>query len=341
MSTANIRSVESLKDIKTSMVKFGEQADMALTEVDMVARRVVEWLGMEQPSHWKGQIRRWEEKAAAARNNLTSKRLSGLKGERPDTTAEEKEVRRCNAGLRNAQQKALACKKWAKVVEDEIDEYRGRTAQLSRAIDVDIPKAMHALDQMHASIDSYMNLRQPTAQSKAESAATGVQGGAGSGSVTQTVEESADTMTLEELIALRANTPTRFKRDNVPVNLPEGLTYDDEGVATAQAELLETLRIKGAPAMSTQKVLLADNALEKPKLYMERVRTDGNDKDSGWYIGPTETRAKQHEAITVGELYELHPALVAAMALPEDYLAVVDGTRVVAVLNGQDEKLDL
>jgi hypothetical protein len=341
MSTANIRSTESLNDVKTSLAKFGEQADMALTEVDMVARRVVEWLTAEQPQHWKNQIRRWEEKVAAARNNLTAKRVSGIKGERPDTTLEEKELRRCEAALRNAQEKAKACKKWAKIVEDEIDEYRGRTAQLSRAIDVDIPKAMHSLDQMYASLDSYMNLRQTSARREAEEAMFAAQGGSGTASVAQQVEEAEDDFSVEELVALRNHTPTRFKRDSVPVNLPEGLTYDDEGVAKAQAELLERLRIKSTPAESRQKVLLADGALDKPKLYLERVRIEGNDKDSGWYVGPLDKRVKQHEAITVGELYEIHPALVAVMGLPADYLAVVDGVRVVAVLNGEDEKVKL
>lgn len=341
MSSANLRSTESLKDVKTSLVKFGDQADMALTEVDMVARRVVEWLQTEQPHHWKNQIRIWEEKTAAARNSLQAKRVSTVGGQRPDTTAEEKEFRRCEAKLRYANDKARACKKWAKVVEDEIDEYRGRTAQLSRAVDVDIPKAMHSLDQMHAALDSYMNLRQPTAKGQAEAAMVGSQGG-GSAAVTQRVEEDAeDELTVEELVALRAHTPTRFKRDSVPVDLPEGLSYDDDGVAKAQAELVETLRIKAEPAESAQKVLLAEDALEKPRLYLERVRTEGNDKDSGWYIGPIEKRAKKHEAITVGELFEIHPALVAAMALPSDHLAVVDGTRVIAVLNGQDEKVKL
>lgn len=341
MSSANLRSTESLKDIKTSLVKFADQADMALTEVDMVARRVVEWLQTVQPQHWKGQIRRWEEKVAEARNTLTAKRIGTVGGQKQDTSAEEKAFRRCQASLRHAQQKAEACKKWAKIVEDEIDEYRGRSAQLSRALDVDIPKAMHSLDQMHASLDSYMNLRQPTAQKGAEAALSGSQS-AGTGTVAQQVEEEVeDEITVEELIELRTKTPTRFKRDSLPVNLPEGLTYDDQGVAQAQQELLEQLHIKGEAALSSQKVLIAEDALDKPKLYLERVRTEGNDKDSGWYIGPTEKRAKKHEAITVGELYEIHPALVAVMALPEDFLAVVDGTRVAAVLNGQDEKIKL
>ena len=340
MSSANLRSTEALKDVKTSLVKFGEQADMALTEVDMVARRVVEWLQTVQPQHWKAQTRRWEEKVAEARNNLQAKRASTFGGQRPDTTLEEKELRRCEAQLRHAQTKAKACKKWAKVVEDEIDEYRGRTAQLGRAVDVDIPKAMHALDQMHASLESYMNLRQPSAKREAEAAMVGAQGGgSGKASVTQQVQETEDEFTVEELIAMRDNTPTRFKRDSVPVNLPEGLSYDDAGVAKSQADLLEVLRIKGEPAEPAQKVLLAEGALEKPLLYLERVRSEGNDKDSGWYIGPVDRRVKQHEALTVGELYEIHPALVAIMALPADHLAVVDGTRVVAVLNAQDEKL--
>ncbi|MCG8584757.1 MAG: hypothetical protein MI757_08620 [Pirellulales bacterium] len=343
MSSANLRSTESLKDIKTSLVKFGEQADMALTEVDMVARRVVEWLETEQPQYWKNQIRIWEEKTAAARNNLQAKRVSTVGGQRPDTTLEEKELRRCEAKLRHANDKARACKKWAKTVEDEIDEYRGRTAQLSRSVDVDIPKAMYSLDQMHASLESYMNLRQPSAKREAEAAMVGAQGGSGdAASVAQQVDDAPeDEMTVEELVALRANTPTRFKRDNVPVNLPEGLSYDDEGVGKAQEELIKALRIKGEPAESSQKVLLAEEALDKPRLYLERVRTEGNDKDSGWYIGPTEKRVKKHEALTVGELFEVHPALVAVMALPADHLAVVDGTRVIAVLNGEDEKMKL
>ena len=341
MSSANLRSIEALKDVKHSLVKFGEEADMALTEVDMTARRVVEWLNHEQPQYWKTQIRKWEEKVNEARNNLMAKRISTVGGRRPDTSGEEKILRRCEASLRHAHEKAAACKKWAKLVEDEIDEYRGRAAQLSRAVDVDIPKSMHALDQMYASLDSYMNLRQPSAQKGEESPLGGMQSAA-TGSVAQSVDEEVEEeITVEELVALRANTPTRFKRDSVPVNLPEGLTYDDEGVASAQEELIRDLRsIHGMPAISGQKVLIGEGALEKPKVYLERVRCEGNEQDSGWYIGPYENRAKVHEALTVGELYEIHPALVTAMALPTDYLVVVDGTRITAILNGEDEKVE-
>ncbi|MFZ1752759.1 MAG: hypothetical protein WBO46_20515 [Caldilineaceae bacterium] len=60
MSSANVRSIQTLTDLKTSLARFGQESRDALQRMDVELRRTQEWLD-ERQRFWEGQVRRCED----------------------------------------------------------------------------------------------------------------------------------------------------------------------------------------------------------------------------------------------------------------------------------------
>ena len=55
--TANVLSVQTLKDFKNAMINFAEDARNSLGGVDMELRRMRDWLERDQLGYWQAQIK--------------------------------------------------------------------------------------------------------------------------------------------------------------------------------------------------------------------------------------------------------------------------------------------
>lgn len=106
-------------------------------------------------------------------------------------------------------------------------------------------------------------------------------------------------------------------------------------VAAAQAQVLRRLRLEGDAPMHDATLVVRRGALTADRVQLERGEPAPG--ASGWYVGlPDEdppTDADAFETLTVGDLVERRPALLALLALPPGYMAIVDGETVKAVLN--------
>ena len=106
-------------------------------------------------------------------------------------------------------------------------------------------------------------------------------------------------------------------------------------VAQAQAQVLRRLRLEGEAPMHDATLVARRGALAAPRVQLER--TPGEPGSSGWYVGlPDEeppTDAAAFETLAVGDLVERRPGLLALLALPAGYMAIVAGETVEAVLD--------
>jgi hypothetical protein len=57
--SANVHSVQTLKDFKVAMVEFAEDARNALSGVDMDLRRMRDFLERDQLGYWQMQVKRF------------------------------------------------------------------------------------------------------------------------------------------------------------------------------------------------------------------------------------------------------------------------------------------
>src|SRR3954454_19893458 len=105
MSQAKISRVDALEELKAAVAGFIADAKMALGAVEMETRRVVDRLQREQPYYWNQQIKNARDEFAEGKASLARKRLQKTDNYIPDTSEEEKAVRRATAKIENAERK--------------------------------------------------------------------------------------------------------------------------------------------------------------------------------------------------------------------------------------------
>jgi hypothetical protein len=160
MSTARVDSIETLKVFRVALIKFGEEANAALASAEAEMQRMLGWLERDQVSFWQMQIRKRQELLERAQEALRMKKLfPDAAGRTPTPIEEEKAVRRCKAALEEANEKLANCKKYSRVLQREIMNYKGGVQRFSTWVGAEIPSAVARLDRMVTTLEAYVSLR--------------------------------------------------------------------------------------------------------------------------------------------------------------------------------------
>lgn len=157
--SANVHSIDDLKDFKVAFVKFGEEASQALAAVDVEVRRALDWLSHDQLKFWQQEVRRREDLVNEARMELSRCLISKTaSGETPSCYDQKKALERAKLRLEEAREKVEKVKYWTRVVEQEVTDYRGPAQQLGNMIDGELPKAYANLQRIIDSLEAYLNV---------------------------------------------------------------------------------------------------------------------------------------------------------------------------------------
>ena len=147
--SANVLSVQTLKDFKMVMCNFAEEARNSLSGVDMELRRMRDWLERDQLGYWQSQIKRRQEELMQARADLHRRKIS-QQGSDAVSDAEQKEA------LREAQRRltgrrgegGAAIKKLIPFLHHAIDEYHSHSQPLGDHLSGGFEKSLFALEKM-------------------------------------------------------------------------------------------------------------------------------------------------------------------------------------------------
>jgi hypothetical protein len=139
------------------------------------------WLEREQLSFWTLQIRKRQEALGRAQEALRMKKLfPDASGRTPTPIEEEKMVRRCKAALEEAEQKLANVKKYSRVLQREIMNYKGGVQRFSTLIGSEVPVAISRLDKMAGMLERYVALKMSVGAPQMREASAGAFGAAGS-----------------------------------------------------------------------------------------------------------------------------------------------------------------
>src|SRR5699024_1918299 len=126
----------------------------------------------------------------------------------------------------------------------------------------------------------------------------------------------------------------------------EGVTEDLTLALWTQLEqvhFLRKLNIEGLSIKFSDIIILSKGVLELENIYLQRT---GNveQEDSGWFIGAVEEDDNTElYAMYSYQLLKIRPELIQVLALPNDYMVILEGKEIKAVLNENDQdvlKLD-
>jgi hypothetical protein len=171
--SANVLSIQTLKDFKLAMITFAEDARNSLSGCDMELRRMRDWLERDQLGYWQAQIKKREEQLMQARADLHKRKIS-QQGSDAVSDAEQKEnLREAQKRLRVAEEKYAAIKKLIPYLHHEIDEYHSHSQPLGDHLAGGFEKSLFTMEKMIQSLEAYLALQAPTAPSMSAVAETG------------------------------------------------------------------------------------------------------------------------------------------------------------------------
>jgi hypothetical protein len=159
--TANVTSIEKVNDFRTRLCEFGAKARETLASIDMYNQRTVDWL-VNQHKFWHHEIKVRQEELVRAKIELERRKNMSKEGRGPGTADHEKNFRKAQARLKEAEDKLANCKQWRPLLEHALREYQGPARSFGGALDSDLLKAIAFLERKLLALEGYLKLTPPS-----------------------------------------------------------------------------------------------------------------------------------------------------------------------------------
>lgn len=156
---ADVRDIDTLREWLAALATYRSDAGEALVGLRVEVGRGIEWVN-EQLHQWQRSIRRFDDAVVQAKADLAAKRFPDVNGRMPDTTVEERNLRRAVAKLEHAQEQVAVCRRWLARLPKVVDEVFHAPAQrLANLLETDVPRGAAVLDRRIDALERYANLR--------------------------------------------------------------------------------------------------------------------------------------------------------------------------------------
>lgn len=155
--SARLLAIEDVDTLAAALVRFAEEAQAALADLDLELRRASGWIEQDRPRYWEAQVRRGWEDLARARRELEQARLSHRVDEVPSSCLDQKKaLQRAQKRLDLAMEKQRLVRPWAYRTAKQAEEYRGKVGPLQEWLSSEYPRALAALRRMAHALEAYV-----------------------------------------------------------------------------------------------------------------------------------------------------------------------------------------
>jgi hypothetical protein len=156
---ADVRDLEVLREWLAALATYRADANESLTALRVEINRSIEWVN-EQYHLWQRSIRKFDDAVVQAKADLAAKKFPDVNGRMPDTTVEERNLRRAVARLEHAQEQVEVCRKWLGTLPKLVDEiFHGPAQRLANLLDIDVPRGAAVLDRRAEALERYAEIR--------------------------------------------------------------------------------------------------------------------------------------------------------------------------------------
>ncbi len=165
MSSANVRSIQALEDLRTALTTFSGNAQESLRAATIEAQRTLEYVA-ERERYWRGRVTNAEEevrRAAAAFTYCRSQVYRDSEGRvyQPPCTAEQAALSQAQAVLAQARQNFQVAREWYSRVQRASAVFQQQTQRMNGALN-DLPKATAMLSDKVNTLKGYTAMAAPS-----------------------------------------------------------------------------------------------------------------------------------------------------------------------------------
>lgn len=156
---ADVASIPALRDWLAALAVYRTETAEALGSIQVEIRRGHQWIA-EQLSLWQKAVRDCEEEVVQAKAELAARKFPGFDGRMPDTTVQEKNLRRAQARLEHAEEKVRKCRSWIARLPKHVEEvYSGHGHRLAMFLEGDLTRGAALLDRRVDALERYADLK--------------------------------------------------------------------------------------------------------------------------------------------------------------------------------------
>ncbi|MCS7306349.1 MAG: hypothetical protein NZ602_14730 [Thermoguttaceae bacterium] len=156
--SARVLAIEDVDTLAAALVRFAEEAQAALADLDLELRRASQWIEQDRPRYWESQVRLGWEAVARARRELEQARLIHRVDEVPSSCIDQKKaLQRAQRRLDLAMQKQRLVRQWIYRTAKQAEEYRGKVSPLVEWLGAEYPRALAGLRRMARALESYIS----------------------------------------------------------------------------------------------------------------------------------------------------------------------------------------
>lgn len=160
---ADVRSIQALEDLRTTLVRFSADTEAALRAMDAEVRRTLEYLG-ERQRYWEVKVRAAEEELRRAQAALArcraSERVDPKTGRReiPPCREEHEWVRRASVALAEVRARLNEVLQLRRLVERAAGEYQREARRMAAWLREAFPKATRLLESKVNTLYAYTSI---------------------------------------------------------------------------------------------------------------------------------------------------------------------------------------
>ncbi|MFU8829259.1 MAG: hypothetical protein ACNA8P_07475 [Phycisphaerales bacterium] len=338
---ANVRSIDALRELRTSLVFFQDEASAALSMAEADIVRTIDWIRSSQIPFWKKEIIRRQELLTRAKSDLARAQLTSHSMGTKSTVDERKAISKARGELEEAEQKLKSCRQWFRELEKQYTLYKGRVAALQRMIVSSLPGARHELEQMAQTLDEYLSIA---------SESNGQQAGAAQPVVAASSSSSGETGVRRIWKDLA---PSRKLRSRAPLVEDPAQALHAQGRAKSWGLLDQDSTRRLAHLLGVQEALesrefdplqssrslggFAEAPVEQDRLIIDSrwhpdsptllIRTPTSPLgDSGWLLTRSDVTDPPEEvvAVRVRDAIGVYPELAIVLAVPRRVALLID-----------------
>ena len=156
---ADVREIDSLREWLAAAVVYKSESEEALASIRLEIRRGIDWVS-DQLDRWERSLRDRDDAVVQAKAELAGRRFPGPTGRMPDTTVQERNLRRAEARLEHAQDQVRKCKKWLVNLPKIVDEtFSGAGHRFAMLLEGDVAKGLALLHAQIESLERYAETR--------------------------------------------------------------------------------------------------------------------------------------------------------------------------------------
>jgi len=182
---AAVESVDGIKLFRIGLIKFAATAGVALADAEAEVSRTLMWLENEARSHWDGQLRKRHELVERCKESVRMKKLfKDSAGRQQSAIDEEKALATAQRALAEAMEKANNVKKYTRVLQKELQMYKGGVTRLSTDVSSVLPQGALELGAIVEALEAYSDLQMPESSGTPQSVGS-------TGPMTRAVDEEA------------------------------------------------------------------------------------------------------------------------------------------------------